>query len=258
MKIGHQAMVFGAVLFGAAAFGCSSSSSSGSNDAGSGGSSGSPATGGTSGSGGTASGGGGTGGSGGTSGSSSGGTSGSSGSGGTDGGSSSCAPKTGTPSITITSPTANATISSATDSAFPDLPVSFTVTNFSLETKAQQGFSVCPKGSCGHVHMFAHEPGKPQGECNDVPDGLGSLYNAAAFGAAQCDTSATQDMGLDYCPTIPGTRIIVLELHNDDHSPVKDSSGNVVSATVTVNVVESDGGAPDGGTPDAGTDGGSH
>jgi hypothetical protein len=142
----------------------------------------------------------------------------------------------------------------ATDPTFPDLPVSFTLQNFTLETKAQQGFAVCAKGSCGHVHMYAHEPGKDKGQCNDVPDGLGSLYNAAAFGTKAGDTSATQDMGLDYCPTIPGTRVLLLELHNDDHSPVTDSSGAVISATVTISVVGGDGGTE---TTDGG-DGGSH
>jgi hypothetical protein len=56
-------------------------------------------------------------------------------------------------------------------------------------------------------------------------------YNAA--GAA-----SPIDAGLDYCRHIAGSHKVTVELHNDDHSAVKDSSGKTISDSITIMAVE--------------------
>jgi hypothetical protein len=140
------------------------------------------------------------------------------------------------PSIHITSPKSGDTVSSGTDPDFPDKNVEFSVTNFKLMPPAS-GATACPAGTCGHVHLYVHTAGGDKTECNDPAQ----PYNAA--GAASPIAA-----GFDYCKTIPGSRTILLELHNDDHSPVNGADGQVVSDSVSITVA----GGGDAGT-DAGT-----
>ena len=72
----------------------------------------------------------------------------------------------------------------------------------------------------GHVHLL--EDGTA---CNDKANN--SPYNAAG-------STSPIDAGLDYCSKIEGSHKITLELHNDDHSAVKDSSGATVSDSIMI------------------------
>jgi hypothetical protein len=62
--------------------------------------------------------------------------------------------------------------------------------------------------------------------CNDPAN---NIYNNA--GAA-----SPIDAGFDYCPMISGSHTLKIELHNDDHSPVKDAGGTTISDSITVTV----------------------
>ncbi|MFI5306015.1 MAG: hypothetical protein ACHQ53_01605 [Polyangiales bacterium] len=148
----------------------------------------------------------------GTGGSGTGGTAGSAGSAG--GGSGSGGSGGGAPTVKITAPTNNAQVMA--NAADPDVPVSFTVTGFTLMDPGK-----CAGAKmCGHIHVLVDGTA-----CNDT----GVPYNAAG-------STSPIDAGLDYCPSISGTHTITLELHNDDHSAVKDSAGKTISDMITITV----------------------
>jgi hypothetical protein len=128
------------------------------------------------------------------------------------------------PSVAITSPTANqaVTVHMTDQTGGPDLPVAYTVTNFSLKAPGTCG-SVSK--NCGHIHLLIDGSA-----CNDV--GSHAPYNSASI-------ASPATAGFDYCPYWPnvmGSHTITLELHADDHTAVTDSTGAVVKATVTVMV----------------------
>jgi hypothetical protein len=98
------------------------------------------------------------------------------------------------------------------------VPVTLAVTNFTL-----MAVGACANRQddhCGHVHLLVDGAA-----CNDP--NAGAPYNNDAT-----STAATVKLGV--CPTATGAHTIVAELHHDDHSPVLDSSGAVISATVHV------------------------
>ncbi|HEY3357655.1 MAG TPA: plastocyanin/azurin family copper-binding protein [Polyangia bacterium] len=140
------------------------------------------------------------------------------------------------PSITITSPANNAAVSA--DANNPDVPINFTVKNFTL-----QDIGTCAGAPlCGHVEVFVDGTA-----CNDPS---GKPYNNAG-------SSSPITAGLDYCPTIAGAHKISLELHNDDLTAVKDATGAVIASTINVTASPTGGGVPDGGVADGGqADGG--
>ena len=120
------------------------------------------------------------------------------------------------PSIKIDSPANNAQVTVSADE--PDLPVTFTVEYFTLKAPG----TCAGKDMCGHVHLLVDGSA-----CNDT----GSPYNAAG-------EASPIGAGLDYCPHIAGSHKITLELHNDDHSPVKDSNGKTISDSITITASE--------------------
>lgn len=220
---------------------CSSDDSSGGAAAGTGGSAGSKAdSGGTGGSG-----------TGGTGGAGTGGTGGASGTGGaggstSDGGGDADA-TTGTQAIHISSPTEGQTFAIADLDDGTDLPIAFTVDNFTLKPPG----TCAGATNCGHIHVVV-DPDVGDGKTCNGPGAPYNEYFPETADAAPGSTSA----GLDYCPAIPGTHKIVLELHNDDHSPFKIGA-NVVSASVGITVSADDGGTEGGAEGgDAATDAG--
>jgi hypothetical protein len=127
-----------------------------------------------------------------------------------------------TQSISIDAPANGASVGpTATYPDYPDVPVKFTVKNFVLMAPgSDMPAGKCAAGVCGHVHLLVDGTA-----CNDT--GNNFPYNNA--GAASPIAA-----GLDYCPKIEGAHVITLELHNDDHSPVNDASGNVISAKIDI------------------------
>lgn len=113
------------------------------------------------------------------------------------------------PSIAITSPADNATVS-----ATADVPIAFTISNFTLRAPGACG-GVTP---CGHIHVLVDGA-----ICNKS----GAPYNNAAVASP---ASAL----LQNCAKPAGAHTIALELHNDDHTPAKDANGAPVVAKVAV------------------------
>jgi hypothetical protein len=215
MIIRRDAFFAGLLTLSFAGFGCSSKSSSGTPDAGgsstgTGGSSG--GTGGKSGTGGT-----GTGGKSGTGGT---GTGGKSGTGGTGTGGTS---GSGAPSVKIDSPANGASVGpTSTYPDYPDVPVAFTIKNFTLMAPGSNMNGKCPAGTCGHLHLLVDGTA-----CNDKTGASPLPYNNAG-------ATSPINAGLDYCPSTAGAHTITLEIHNDDHSAVKDSSGTVISDKINI------------------------
>jgi hypothetical protein len=127
--------------------------------------------------------------------------------------------KSGNGTIKITSPTANMTVNAT--AANPGVDVAFTVTGFTLKDPATKTCGTMP--SCGHVHILV--------------DGA-ACNNMAAPGPYNNDGFASPiGAGLNFCPKISGTHVIVAELHNDDHSVyTAPGSTTAVSDTVTITV----------------------
>jgi len=135
----------------------------------------------------------------------------------------------GLPGIKIDKPKTGDVVGPGTDAPdYPDVPVSFTVTNFTL--KAPQSAN-CTGDNCGHVHLIVDNA-----SCNDPA--TPTLYNAAGF-------MSPINAGLDYCKGgVAGSHTIILELHRNDHTPVKGADGKVISDSVQITALEEDGGAP--------------
>lgn len=134
----------------------------------------------------------------------------------------------GTPSITITSPMANAMVIPTGQSATVD--VGFTLANFTL---VMPGDPSCANGSdnCGHIHVLVDGAAcTPDGEPYNNADATGSPATAI----------------LSSCPMVFGMHTISLELHHNDHTPVIVGGGSsAVSASVTITAVEAAEGGSD-------------
>lgn len=113
------------------------------------------------------------------------------------------------PKVTITDPTGAAPI--ALD-ASKKYAVKFTASGFTLMAPGTCGTTA----ACGHVHL------KIDG---DACSG-GGAYNAAGVSPLSADFSK--------CNTATGAHAVTLELHNDDHSAVKDEYGQQIASTVAV------------------------
>jgi hypothetical protein len=133
----------------------------------------------------------------------------------------------GTPTISIISPTAGATVavSQPPESPAEIVTIEFTVTNFTVMPPG-----TCPGGAanvaCGHVQLYVDGSAcTPQGE----------LYNSAGTVASSSAGAATGNVFafLNSCPTVNGPHTVSLELHKDDNSPLDGPSGTVISAQVT-------------------------
>jgi hypothetical protein len=123
------------------------------------------------------------------------------------------------PTVAITAPDAGATV---TLGPFPgdNLSIDFDVHEFTLMTPG-----TCPtdsQGVCGSVFLLIDGSA-----CNGKPGGIDQGYNNLLLASP-----GTAVFG--QCRTPTGQHTVILELHNDDKSPLKDSSGNTLSASVSV------------------------
>jgi hypothetical protein len=125
---------------------------------------------------------------------------------------------TGTlPTIAITSPMAGSVMVTPSASGEDDIPVAFTLTNFTLKPPGGCG-SV--SDTCGHIHVVIDSAMSCGGPPYNNDDETGSPATAI----------------VSKCSTINGAHTISLELHADDHSPVNDANGMVISSSVQVTV----------------------
>jgi hypothetical protein len=161
--------------------------------------------------------------SGGNSGSSSGSSSGAGSSSGSGSGSGSSSGGGSLPTISISSPAAGATVTPTKNGTEEDIPVAFTLTNFTL--KPPNGCGSVSK-TCGHIHVLVDDANSCLG--TGVPynndDETGSPGTVII---SQCTGGTTQ---------VNGAHKFILELHAQDHSPVTDATGATISASVSVTV----------------------
>jgi len=125
-------------------------------------------------------------------------------------------------SVTITSPQSGASVALGTDS-LQSVPVSFTLSNFTLKAPGTCGGAA----NCGHLHLVIDSYTSP---CNTAA-GVGSeKYNV------QVTTGITTSAQFASCgSTAAGPHTLTLEVHDDAHGDVKDSSGNLIkSAPVSI------------------------
>jgi hypothetical protein len=119
----------------------------------------------------------------------------------------------GTPSISFTAPASSASVALGTD-ANKSVAVSFTTSNFTVQAPGS-----CPNATnCGHVHLLIDS----SSTCTS-----GSLGYNAEFDA----TSGNANFSL--CSTPTGAHMLILELHDDHHNPVK-VNGAVVSTSENI------------------------
>jgi len=121
------------------------------------------------------------------------------------------------PAITISSPSANSTVTLPSNK---QVGLNFSVSNFQVKAPGTCG-SVST--TCGHVHILIDGP-----VCNDTVTGAPYNGTAVSTPAAVADFSK--------CPSSvqPGSHTVTLELHDDQHGVVKDANGVQVQDKVTI------------------------
>jgi hypothetical protein len=124
------------------------------------------------------------------------------------------------PSVSITSPTPGSMVTLASDST---LQVAFTLQDFIL--MAPGSCSAGSQGTCGSVFLLIDGTA-----CNNMTGGVDQGFNnllVVSPGAAK----------FIWChPPLSGSHTVILELHNDDKTPLKNASGATLAASVSVTV----------------------
>lgn len=120
------------------------------------------------------------------------------------------------PLIEILAPV-NGAIVDHKDDADKVVPVDFRIESFTLK----EAGSCAGAAACGHVHLLV--------------DGAACVSTGKTYNNA--GATSPIDAKMAACATPTGTHELVLELHNDDHSPVKDPAGNVVASKTKIAVV---------------------
>jgi hypothetical protein len=118
-----------------------------------------------------------------------------------------------TPTLSISSPSDNSTVTLPTAPAPKLVSVTFQ-TNWNLRTQGECGAD----SKCGHINVLIDSS-----TCNDEDN----PYNVQAI-----VSPAQADFGK--CPTPTGQRTVTLELHDDDGEIVMTPLGDAVTAEVTV------------------------
>lgn len=121
--------------------------------------------------------------------------------------------------VSITSPTSGSSVALGTD-AGKSVTVSFTLTGFTLKAPG----TCAGAANCGHLHVVIDDHSSA---CNQTANGSEN-YNAQITSG----TSGSAEFAL--CGAgAAGTHSLTLEIHDDAHNDVKDSSGNLIKSTVT-------------------------
>jgi len=144
----------------------------------------------------------------------------------------------GAPSVTIVSPATGAIISTATP---PDVPVMFTVTNFTFDVPVT-GCGGVSSDNCGHIHLLIDGTA-----CNATasdPDGAAPYNNAypntgdtgpftanPATVIAHLMQLANGPGSLGYCPMTTGSHTMEVSLHRTDHSAVTNNAKSTITIT---------------------------
>ncbi len=116
-------------------------------------------------------------------------------------------------SIHISSPQAGASVALGTD-VDKSVIVAYTLTGFTVMALGSCGSTA----ACGHVHIFI--------------DGTacGAPYNNTSYS----QTSGTAKFALCASGNQTGSHLLSVELHDDQHNPVNDLSGNQIKDSVSI------------------------
>jgi hypothetical protein len=127
------------------------------------------------------------------------------------------------PTISIVSPASNASATLGTDAQL-SLSVMFTTTNFVLMPINSIGCGV----GCGHVDLLID----------------GSACNTGVMGYNNEGSASPLDARFGACATPAGNHMLTVELHNNDGSPLRDSSNKPVAQTIALKTQTGNSGVP--------------
>jgi hypothetical protein len=116
-------------------------------------------------------------------------------------------------SIHITSPQASASVALGTD-VDKSVTVAYTLSGFTVMAPPNCGNTP----ACGHVHIFI------DGTACGIP------YNNTSYS----QTSGTAKFALCASANQTGSHVLSVELHDDQHNPVNDLSGNQIKDSVSI------------------------
>ena len=120
----------------------------------------------------------------------------------------------GTPAVTITAPADNAVVTA--DDAFTVAVDNFQVVDYTVYLD--------PTPCEGHVHVYIREPGEAAPGTYIRPGFQGNTFTLNSL--------FERDLGTDQIPS--GSRIIRVELHNNDHS----NYDGAISDEITIDIVQ--------------------
>ena len=127
------------------------------------------------------------------------------------------------PTISIVSPANNASATLGTDAQL-SLSVMFATTNFLLMPINSNGCGV----GCGHVDLLID----------------GSACNTSPMGFNNEGAASPIDAHFASCAAPAGNHMLTVELHNNDGTPLRDSSNKPVAATIALKTLTGNSGAP--------------
>jgi hypothetical protein len=123
--------------------------------------------------------------------------------------------------VNITSPTSGSSVALGAD-AGKSVPVTFTLTGYTLMAAGTCG----GQANCGHLHLRIDDDASP---CNNSAGATsGDRYNV------QVTSGTAANAQFAVCGAgAAGTHSITLEVADDSHHLVVNSSGNPIASTVT-------------------------
>jgi hypothetical protein len=120
-------------------------------------------------------------------------------------------------SVAITSPQSGASVPLGTD-ALQSVPVTFTLSNFTIKAPGTCGGAA----NCGHLHLVIDTYSS---SCNTLAGTGSEKYNG------QVTSGTTTNAQFVSCGSgAAGPHTLTLEVHDDAHNDVKDSSGKLIKS----------------------------
>lgn len=127
------------------------------------------------------------------------------------------------PTIAITTPANNASVTLATDADL-SLAISFTTTNFVLRSAGSSGCGV----GCGHVNLLID----------------GAACNVAAQSQNTQGAASPLNARFALCAAAEGNHTVTLALHNNDNTPLTDAKGVTIATSINVTTTRGNSGVP--------------
>ncbi len=122
------------------------------------------------------------------------------------------------PTITITAPSANASVKLDSTKL---VPLQYSTTDFTVKPAGSCGSE---STSCGHVHVLI----------DGALCSAGGPYNNTSYAAP----TANADFSKCSSSVVYGSHTVTLELHTDGHNPINNASGQQIAAAVAFTVTQ--------------------